>query len=194
MKTGDWIGNSISIALFALLALASWALTQYLERARPAPKSTQTTGPNAIIERPRIVRSDWQGRPQYRLEAERITMDESADETLLSRPTMISLTADKPRTTLRAAQAVTTEKQNRVDLSGDVVITRDAFAEQPPVRIETPRATMFIDEERAVTDAPVRVQRGLSTLEGVGMKFDQKSQSIDILSQSRMVLPKEKKQ
>ena len=194
MKTGDWIGNSISIILFALLALASWALTQYLERARPAPKSAQTTGPNAIIERPRIVRSDWQGRPQYRLEAERITMDESADETLLSRPTMISLAADKPRTILRAAQAVTTEKQNRVDLSGDVVITRDAFAEQPPVRIETPRATMFIDEERAVTDAPVRVQRGLSTLEGVGMKFDQKSQNIDILSQSRMVLPKEKKQ
>lgn len=194
MKTGDWIGNSISIVLFALLALASWALTQYLERARPAPKSAQTTGPNAIIERPRIIRSDWQGRPQYRLEAERITMDESADEAILNRPTMISLAVDKPRTTLRAAQAISTEKHNRVDLSGDVVITRDAFAEQPPVRIETARATMFIDEERAVTDAPVRVQRGLSTLEGIGMKFDQKSQSIDILSQSRMVLPKEKKQ
>lgn len=192
MKTGDWIGNGISIALFSLLALASWALTQYLERTRPAPKTSQASGPNAIIEGPRIVRSDWQGRAQYRLDAERITVNEATDETRLTRPNMVSLAADKPRTTIRAAQALTTEKQNRIDLSGDVLILRESFGEQPAVRIETPRATVFIDEERAVTDAPVRIQRGLSTLEGVGLRFDQKTQRIDITSQSRMVLPKEK--
>ncbi|MFZ9481023.1 MAG: LPS export ABC transporter periplasmic protein LptC, partial [Burkholderiaceae bacterium] len=59
--------------------------------------------------------------------------------------------------------------------------------------ITTSKATLWIDEERADTDAPVFVQRGLSTLQGVGMRFDQKTQRIDIISESRMVVPKENK-
>jgi lipopolysaccharide export system protein LptC len=104
---------------------------------------------------------------------------------------MVSLSPDKPATIVKANQAVATNNQNQIDLSGDVRIDRAAFGAQPEARITTSKATLFVEEERAITDAPVFVQRGLSTLQGVGMRFDQKTQKIDIISESRMVVPKE---
>jgi LPS export ABC transporter protein LptC len=71
------------------------------------------------------------------------------------------------------------------------VFERDPFESQPLLRVSTTRATLFIEEERAITDAPVFIQRGLSTLQGVGMRLDQKTQKLEIISESRMVVPKE---
>jgi len=39
----------------------------------------------------------------------------------------------------------------------------------------------------------VLISRGASTLAGVGMVFDQKTQRIEITSDSRMVVPREKR-
>lgn len=194
MKNTEWIGNTISLLLFAVLAIASWGLSEVLQRGRVSGETIVRSGPNAIVENPTIMRTDTFGRPQYRLEAKRILHNEQADESLLEQPIMTSLPADKPKMIVRANTATSTDQQNRIDLKGDVLITRDGFGGQPPVRITTSKATLFIAEEKAVTDAPVFVQRGMSTLQGVGMRFDQKTQKIDIVSESRMVVPKEGKQ
>ena len=193
MKNTEWIGNTISILLFALLALASWGLSEVLQRGRLGEQPVASGGPNAIIDNPKITRTDVLGKPQHRLEAKRILHDERGDRSLLEQPVMTSLASDKPKTVVRADTAIATNQQNQIDLSGDVVITRDPFGSQPPVRITTAKATLLVAEETATTDAPVFVQRGLSTLQGVGMRFDQKTQKIDIVSESRMVVPKESK-
>ena len=106
---------------------------------------------------------------------------------------IVSLTATKPRTVLQADRAEISDQQNRVELFGNVVIQKDPFKSQPAARIDTSRATVLIREELVTTDAPVNVQRGLSTLQGVGMRFDQKTQRVDIISESRMIVPKEQK-
>lgn len=194
MKNTEWIGNTISLLLFAVLAIASWGLSEVLQRGRVGGETVVRSGPNAIIDNPTIMRTDALGRPQYRLEAKRILHNEKADQSLLEQPVMTSLPTDKPKMIVRANTATATNQQNQIDLQGDVLITRDAFGGQPPVRITTSKATLLITEERAITDAPVLVQRGLSTLQGIGMRFDQKTQKIDIVSESRMVVPKEGKQ
>lgn len=191
MKSTDWVGNLISITLFSVLALASWGLSEMLQRSRMQEAPVAATGPNAIIDKARILRTDVNGRPVYRLDAERITHDEKADRSEFDQPVLKSLAAGRPKTLVRANTAVSTQHQDQIDLSGDVLITRDAFDTQPATRISTSRATFFIEEEKAVTDAPVYVQRGLSTLQGVGMRFDQKTQKIEIISESRMVVPQE---
>ncbi len=194
MRQSEWLGNSVSISLFIILAAASWGLNQYLQRGRTGPAPTADSGPNAIIDNPKIIRTDAQGHAQYRLDAKQIVHSQQGDRSMIEQPVMVSLAADRPKTTLRADQAVATDQQNQIDLQGNVVIQRDAFDGQPPARITAPRATVFVREERAITDAPVLVQRGLSTLQGVGMRFDQKTQKIEIVSESRMVMPKEKRQ
>lgn len=193
MKNTEWIGNAISILLFTILALASWGLSEVLQRGRLNNQTVVGSGPNAIIENPTIIRTDGYGKPRYRLEAQRILHNERADESLFEFPVVTSLSPDKPKTVVRANSAIATNQQNQIDLNGDVVITREAFGTQPPAKITTIRATMLVAEELATTTAPVFVQRGLSTLQGVGMKFDQKTQKIDIVSESRMVVPKESK-
>ena len=193
MKSADWIGNLISITIFSVLALASFGLSEYLARGRGPDASNAASGPSAIIDNAKIVRTDALGQPQHRLTAARIVYNERDDRSVLEKPTIVSLALNKPHTVMRADQAVATHQQNQIELSGDVVITRDAFGNQPNARITTSRATVFVEEERAVTDAPVFVQRGLSTLQGVGLRFDQKTQKIEIISESRMVVPKENK-
>lgn len=194
MRQPEWLGNSISIGLFAVLAAASWGLNQYLQRGRYAQGPMADSGPNAVIENPKIIRTDARGNAQYRLDAKRIVHSQQSDRSVIDQPVMISLTADRPRTSMWADQAVATNQQNQIELEGNVIITRDAFDGQPPAKITTSRATVFVQEERATTDAPVLVQRGLSTLQGIGMRFDQKTQRIEIVSESRMVMPKEKRQ
>lgn len=193
MKSSEWVGNTISIGLFALLAAASWGLNQYLQRARPASGVAAKPGPNAVIDNPRIIRTTSTGQTQYRLDGSRITHNESLDESVIEKPVMVSLLDGRPKTVIRAQQATATEHQNRVELRGDVAIDREAFDNQPAARITTPKATLLIQEEQAFTDAPVRIERGLSTLQGIGMRFDQKTQKIEIVSESRMVVPVEKK-
>lgn len=190
MKSNDWVGNLVSILFFAGLAIAAWGLSEVLQRGG-LRSSTGTSGPNAIVESARIIRSDALGKPQYRLEAKRIVHYDDGDQSLFEQPVMVSLSTDKPATIVRADQAVATNNQNQIDLSGDVRIHRAAFGAQPEARVATSKATLFVEEERAITDAPVFVQRGFSTLQGVGMRFDQKTQKIDIVSESRMVVPKE---
>ncbi len=193
MRNTDWVGNLISIVIFTVLALASFGLSEYLVRGRLGDTAAVASGPNAIVEGPKIIRTDLHGKPQHLLTAKEITFDERRDRSELNQPILLSLTAEKPRTIVRADQAVATDHQNRIDLFGEVVFARDAFGNQPPARITTSRATLWIEEERADTDAPVFVQRGLSTLQGIGMRFDQKTQRIDIISESRMVVPKDSK-
>ena len=193
MRNTDWVGNLISIVIFTVLALASFGLSEYLVRGRLGDTAAVASGPNAIVEGPKIIHTDGAGKPQYRLDARRITFDERNDRSELEQPVLLSLGAEKPKTMARANQAVATDRQNQIDLFGDVVFTRDAFGNQPAARITTSKATLWIEEERAVTDAPVFVQRGLSTLQGIGMRLDQKTQKIDIISESRMVVPKDNK-
>lgn len=190
MKNLDWIGNAISIALFGVLALASWSLSEFVQRGRLAAASEAPAGPNAIIEQARIVRTDETGLPRYRLEAARIVVDNRRDASQLTEPRLITLSTQEPKTEVRAARAQASEDQNRIELAGDVVITRQAWATQPVVRVDTPRLTLWVNEERAYTDAPVYIQRGQSTLQGVGMRLDQKTQKIEIISESRMVMPR----
>jgi LPS export ABC transporter protein LptC len=56
--------------------------------------------------------------------------------------------------------------------------------------VSTSKATVLIREERAMTDAPVTIERGASTLQGNGMRLDQKTRQLEITSDSRMVVPK----
>lgn len=194
MRQPEWLGNSVSIGLFLMLAAASWGLNQYLQLGRGGQGPVAGTGPNAVIENPKIVRTDARGQAQYRLTAKRIEHDDGRDRSVIDQPIMVSLLSDRPKTTIVADQAVATNHQNQIDLEGNVVIQREAFDGQPPAKITTPRATLLLQEERATTDAPVLVQRGLSTLQGIGMRFDQKTQKIEIVSESRMVMPKEKRE
>jgi lipopolysaccharide export system protein LptC len=193
VKSTEWLGSLVSAILFALLALASWMLSEFLQRGF-GMGVIATTGPNTIIENAEITRTNRLGAPVLRLSAATIAHTENNDQSELTQVRIMSLNLDQPMTNVRAARAVTSDQQNRVDLSGDVVITRAASPSQPAVTVKTARATIFVEEERMQTDAPVLVQHGQSTLQGIGMKLDQKTQKLEILSESRMVILKENPQ
>ena len=190
MRQPEWLGSTISVGLFALLAAASWGLNEFLRRSQLESVVVNKEGPNAIIENPRVTRSDAQGRAQYRLDAKRILFEEQADRSLVEQPVMVSLAPDRPKTVMQAERAITTRQQNQIDLEGNVRIERSAFDGQPAARVNTSKATVLIREERAMTDAPVIIERGASTLQGNGMRLDQKTRQLEITSDSRMVVPK----
>jgi lipopolysaccharide export system protein LptC len=193
VKTTEWLGSLISAILFALLALASWVLSEFLQRGFGVG-IISSSGPNTIIENAEITRTNSLGSPVLRLSAAAIAHTDHDDKSELTQVRIISLNPDQPVTNVRAAKAVTSDRQNKVDLSGDVIIQRYATTSQPAITVRTPRATILVEEERMQTDAPVLVQHGQSTLQGIGMRLDQKTQKFEILSESRMVILKENPQ
>ena len=137
------------------------------------------------------MRTNASGEPVFRLRAARIVHNEDLDQSEFTQPRLTSLRPDQPLTLVQSDRALSQDKQNKIDLFGQVVVDRAASASQPALLVRTPRLTLFVDEERAFTDAPVFVRRGQSTLQGVGMRLDNKLEKLEIISESRMVIPKE---
>jgi hypothetical protein len=57
MKNVEWIGNLVSIILFSVLAVASWGLSEFIQRGMGGTQGPALSGPNAIVENAVIVRA-----------------------------------------------------------------------------------------------------------------------------------------
>lgn len=194
LKKSEWISNFFSIFFFSFFAIASWGLNQVLQQFQRDQRSPNYSEPGTVIYKARVVQTNAGGQPQYQIQANRISHDEQSARGFIEEPVIISLGHQKPKTEIRASQAVTSEQQNKVFLSGNVRIYRSQFENTPSLLIQTEQATLFIKEEIATSDAPVIVSRGTSTLQGIGMRFDQNAQRLEIVSDSRMVVPKKGQQ
>ena len=115
---------------------------------------------------------DAQGRPRYRVFADRMTHFASSDDIDLSRPRVLSMRPDQPRVEVTARQAHAANNAETVRMQGDVVVTREGDATRPPLRMLTESLIAVPDADHFWTDAPVRVESGRAVLNARGMDFD----------------------
>ena len=102
---------------------------------------------------------------------------------------MLALRNGGPPVLAQASKASVSASQKEVLLSGQALISRDAYGKESEIRIATDWVQFDINAQTAQTKAPVRVNQGNILLTGVGMKFNQKTEQIEVLSHSQMVLP-----
>lgn len=178
----------VSLGLLAGLALAAWLLTELALRPIWETSMRGSGQLNAEVRNALVIQTDALGAPKYRIEAPRLLLYEDGRAEIFS-PLMLALRGDAPAIRTTAQEALISADQNEIRLQGQARIERDAYGTESAIRIATDWVQFDIDAQTAETTAPVRVTQGNILLTGVGMRFNHRSEQIQVLSQSQMVLP-----
>ena len=190
-RWSDRIGTLLSVALLGTLAAASYLLSEWALQPDWQKASATRTGPTAYVYGASITRTNESGTPAQRVQTPNIK--QMADgQSVFSEPVVVTLRPDRPPVMATALQGEVNSDQSIVTLRQKVVVTRQAFGTDPAMRVETNSLTFMVNENLARTADPVMIYRGASTLYGVGMTLNQKTDQVTILADSRMVLPKQK--
>jgi len=132
---------------------------------------------------------DQQGRAHYRLFADRMTHFGNSDDVDLDKPRLVSLRADQPQVHATALRAHATNNAQTVQLSGDVVLTRDASADREAMKIQTEELWVVPDDDHFWTDEPVQLQSGASVVNARGMDFDNIARRVELRSEVTGTFP-----
>jgi lipopolysaccharide export system protein LptC len=93
------------------------------------------------------------------------------------------------RLTAQAKQGISREVQQQVTLSGDAIAVRQADAQSPRVELRGESLTAWLEEERLVSDQPVRITRGADVFSAQTLNFDTRSGHYELQGRVRAVLP-----
>jgi lipopolysaccharide export system protein LptC len=189
-RWSDRIGSLVSIALLGTLAAASYLLSEWALQPNWENMSGDPMGPTAHVYSASITRTNENGVPTQRVQTPSIS--QMADgQSVFTEPVVVTLRPDRPPVMATALRGDVNADQTVVTLRQKVVVTRQAFGADPAIRIETSSLTFLVNDGLARTAEPVMIYRGASTLYGVGMTLNQKTDQVTILADSRMVLPKQ---
>lgn len=100
-----------------------------------------------------------------------------------------TLGADKPQMRARADEAWSDDGMETIELSGGVVLTQDASAEEPELEAKTEYLRGWLDTYRFDTDKPVFLRRGNDTTESErGMVYDNVAHTVEMYERIHTVL------
>lgn len=179
-----------------LLALAVFYSSRYwperMAAQGPGTKAaSDDPSPDYIIHAFHAVDLDVNGRTRYELTADTLLHFPNPELARLDQPNMVfHRVADRTTAAiepwqLSASTGVIVDNGNRVDLEGNVMVARLVEDTSARMTMETSRLTVYGAEERAETDAPVRLYSALAEVTSVGMTVDLSKGQLHLLSRVR---------
>jgi lipopolysaccharide export system protein LptC len=147
------------LAIAALLAAgATW-----LERVTRSPEPTADTvvsrTPDFIAESVRIKGFAEDGTLRYTLDSPRLTHLPDTDSTSVEQP-RLQLIAQGRHMRISADHGEVGPKGEQVDFTDNVEVEREGAPLDPPLRISSAQLTVWPQEQRAVSNVPVRLTQG----------------------------------
>ena len=157
------------IALAALAAGSIWLerVTEDPAAGRAAPPAR---GPDVIIEGMSLVRYAIDGRPQYYIDATRMTHLPDQAHSLLDAPVMRFL-RENQTLDLRADNGIARDDGERVDLAGQVVADR-RIPGKPDAHFTSESLVLWPNTEQAKSIDPVLLTQNGTEVRGNGMTAD----------------------
>lgn len=198
-----------------VLAVAVFYSLEYWPQRMPllpedTPAAPGADEPDYSITEFHAIDLDEQGRLRYELTATRLVHYPDPERAELVAPDMIfyrsesagdavtapdggvpadeGAPASPPSTEpwqLTAATGRISDGGDRLDLAGDVRVSRVMEGEAVRMTMEAPALTVFGRQQLATTDGPVTLRAPQAQLSGVGMKIDMKHGQMHLLSQVR---------
>jgi len=188
----DRVGQWVSLSLLAVLTTGSWLIATILSTGEFTSTARDSQDLTSVVKAATIYRTGPDGDREQEIKSLRLEQFRDGRSTLAA-PVLIQTKPNQAMVQVGARQADISSDQKVVKLKGNVVLERSAFNEGAAVRVQTENLEYLVDDEIAKTSDPVRVQRGNSELHGVGMFANQKTGRLDVLADSRMVIPQEPK-
>ena len=179
---------TIGIGLF--VAAGSFWLVQLVNQSGQEQQLDQFRNePDYIIDRFSMVRMTKEGKPAYIISGDKLTHRPVDDSSEIDKPFINSLSGRQPPMTIHADTARVDQGNTRVKLNGNVDVVRPASDKAEAMRLQSSTLTVFPDEERMETDAPVQMKLGNSTSTGTGMKTNNATRQMQLGGRGTITLP-----
>ncbi|MET0506769.1 MAG: LPS export ABC transporter periplasmic protein LptC [Burkholderiaceae bacterium] len=188
----DRVAAGISMLILVVLGLVSYLLALQAQRMlRPTADPTPRHEPDYFVEGVKVLKVNEAGEPSLRIEATRLRHYPDNDTLEFDNPRVLTLTADRPALEVVAETGVGPGSGTRAELSGNVVVEREATPQSARLIARTDQATVLFDEKIIETDRPVEIELGPNRLNGTGMRLDGQSRQLRVDSRVRGTLAPE---
>jgi LPS export ABC transporter protein LptC len=179
--------------LFALGSLAILGALLYLQDADNG--SGESTGPDPAAVAPgysavhaELIETGADGRPLYRLDAERIEQPQPQGLVYLTEPKLDYEPGQGNPWTLTAHSGQMPQDARTAELHGDVHAEGKPTGSDTLMRIDTEELHLDMAQQLATSPAMVRVHWGGYRLDGRGMRADLKNDRLQLASKVHGVL------
>lgn len=164
--------GSLWLPLLILLFLA--ALSFWIEQTVQLPgngNGADQADPEGIMENFSALRTDLEGRPQYRLSARRLKHYSNSKLTELELPRFVQLDTTNGEVIAQSQRATVSPNGKEVDLVGDVRVERQARPGQAALSLTTSRLLVFPDEHLLRSPGSVQIQDSALLLTAGAMEY-----------------------
>ncbi len=188
-RTLDRLTIYLPLFLFAILALASWWLVRSMpEMVTPGLDPQLRQDPDFRLGQFTAKSFDATGRLTREISGQSATHYPATQSLHIEGVRLLAENEAGIRLTAQARQGVSQEAKQRVTLSGNAMAVRQADARSPRIELHGETFTAWLEEERLVSDQPVRINRGRDVFHARSMNFDTRSGQYDLQGGVQAVL------
>jgi lipopolysaccharide export system protein LptC len=164
-----------ALGSLAVLGALLWLQQQDSGGGEALSSESINTEPGYVAIHAEMIETGDDGRPLYRLNADRIEQPTPQGPIYLTAPNLDYQPEAGNHWTLTARQGELPQQANTADLAGDVHASGVPEGSQAPISIDTQVLHLDMTEQLATTDAMVSVDWAGNLLHGRGMRADLKS-------------------
>lgn len=173
----------IAIVLLISLVIGTWWAADYAQRAIAIdPPRRITHEPDSWASDFVMVRSDAEGVAINRLEGIYMRHYPDDDSYEVTKAKAIGQQPNSPITVGTSDTAVMDKGGARIIMQGNAHVLRLPDADDAALDVTSERLTILPDEDVVFTDMPALVVNGKSTMNGKGMRYDNKTRQLQVFS------------
>jgi lipopolysaccharide export system protein LptC len=189
-RTLDRLTIYLPLFLFALLALGSWWLVRSVpELISPRIDPQLRQDPDFRLDQFTVKSFDTSGRLTREISGQSATHFPASQSLHIEGVRILAENEVGSRLTAQAKKGISREAEQQVTLSGDAIAVRQADAQSPRIELRGETLTVWLEEERLVSDQPVRITHGADVFSAQTMNFDTRSGQYELQGRVRAVLP-----
>ena len=189
-RTLDRLTVYLPLFLFAILALGSWWLVRSVPELMPPGLDPQLRqDPDFRLDQFTVKSFDASGRLTREISGQSATHFPATQSLHIEGVRILVENELGTRMTAQAKKGISREVEQQVTLSGEAMAVRQADKRSPRVELRGETLTAWLQEERLVSDQPVRIMRETDVFSAQTMNFDVRSGQYELQGQVRAVLP-----
>ncbi|OWT59037.1 LPS export ABC transporter periplasmic protein LptC [Candidimonas nitroreducens] len=179
----DRIPAVIAVALLVALVLGTWWAADYAQRSIPIdPPRRISHDPDSWADQFIMVRTDPAGIAINRLEGVHMDHYPDDDSYKVTTARAIGQQPGSPITVGTSKIAIMDKDGSRIVMQGDAHLHRLPDQDHAPLDVTSQKLTLLPDKDVAYTDLPALVVNGNSTMNGKGMRYDNKTRVLQVFS------------
>jgi len=188
-RTLDRLTIYLPLILFGLLALGSWWLVRSMPELLPPGIDRQLRqDPDYQLEKFTVKSFNASGHMTREISGQSATHFPARQELHIQDIRLFAENEVGTRIEAQAQKGVSLEKEQQVNLSGNVVVVRLADTQGPRMVMKSQTVTALVDEDRLVSNTPVEIVRGGDVVTAQSMDFDTRNGQYKLQGQVKSTL------